>query len=287
MKRRFLTLLLLLSSMMIMAQEYHEEYLLTVGDTLIWNPFAHCNSINYKVSSKEVLDFKPLHYGEKVQVIALKAGVCQLSAVCGEISIKASVTVNDYLVKTPAAKVLLEKPETQSFNEFFHFDPPTDHFFITFTTPEDEYRETYAKIGNEEAYNNGNGIDRFWNIETGANYYYVPDAQGWTDDVVGDFVPFGDSFYPLSAFALEVNTKRDLSEYYIGKERVLDIDCWVFYVEGNDGNVIRYWVDPSNGCTLKRIVNTENPIEVTVYDLNYTKWFFGPKYKKSLHDKTR
>lgn len=289
MKKAFFTLIVMMFAMTAMAQENTiDEYRLVVGDTLIWQPFAQCSSISFNVSSKKVIDFKPLHFGEKVQVVALQPGVCELKATCEETVVRATIIVNETAAApVPTEEAKLEKPATQAFPSTYQFNPPTDHFFITFTHPDDEYRETYAKIGNEEAYNNGNGIDRYWNTSTGANWFYVPDAQGWTDDVKWDFQAFGDSFFPLNAFAMEVNTEGDLSQYYTGMEQVLNIDCWTFFVELEDGNVIRYWVDPSNGCTLKRIVNRDNPSEVTVYDLNYTKWFFGPKYKKSLHDKTR
>ena len=286
MKKSLLIFLSLLSCMGLTAQEYHEEYRIFVGDTILWTPFAECGNINYKVSSKEVVQFQPLHLGEKVQVIGLKPGICYLKAICADVTVAADIIVNAVgIMESPS--MTLEKPATLPFTGTYQFNPPTDHFFITVANPDTEYRETHAKIGDEEAYNNGNEIDRFWNITTGANYFYVPDAQGWTDDVKFDFEPFGESFYPLNTFAYEVNTDEDLSPYYIGTEKVLDVDCWVFFVELGEGNVVRYWVDPSNGCTLKRIVNTNGPSEVTVYDLNYTRWVFGPHYKKSLHDKTR
>lgn len=286
MKHLFLTLALLCASTLLMAQEeYHEEYHIHVGDTLLWHPFEQCSNISFKVSPKDIVLFTPVHF-TKMQVIGNKVGLCHLKATCGDTSVSAEVFVEDG--SQPAApKEPIEKPQTMAFTETYQFLPPTDHFFITFTNPENEYRETYAKIGAEEAYNNGHGIDRFWNTQTGANYFYVPDAQGWTDDVKFDFEPLGDSFFPLNAFAREVNTEEDLSSYYVGKETVLGQECWVFFVEFGDGNVVRYWVDPSNGCTLRHKVNNDNPSEVTVYDLQYTRWLFGPKYKKSLHDKTR
>lgn len=276
--------LLFASTLLIAQEEYHEEYRIHVGDTLLWHPFAQCSNISFKVSPKEVVEFTPVQF-TKMQVIGKKAGICHLKATCGDTSVSAEVTVED----TPqpvAPKEKMEKPQTLAFTETYQFTPPADHFFITFTNPNDEYRETYAKIGAEEAYNNGHGTDRFWNIQTGANYFYVPDAQGWTDDVKFDFEPFGDSFFPLNAFARDVDTEGDLSAYYIGNEKVLDIDCWVFFVQQGD-DAVRYWVDPANGCTLRHQVNNDNPSEVTVYDLQYTRWFFGPKFKKSLHDKTR
>ena len=286
MKRIILTLTMLCACTLLMAQEeYHEEYRIHVGDTILWHPFIQCSNISFKVSSKDIVHFEPIQYGTKVLVIGAKVGLCHLKATCGDVAVSADITVED----TPKPSVNnepIEKPQTQPFTATYQFNPPADHFFITFTNPYDDYRETYAKIGNEEAYNNGHGTDRFWNTETGSNYYYVPDSQGWTDDVKFDFEPFGESFYPLNAFAHEVDTEGDLSSCYIGTEKVLDIDCWVFFME-QDNQTIRYWVDPANGCTLRRQVNNENPSEVTVYDLQYTRWFFGPRFKKSLHDKTR
>ena len=285
MKHLLLTLILLFAGTLLIAQEeYHEEYRIHIGDTLLWHPFNQCNNISFKVSPKDIVHFEPIQY-TKVLVVGTKTGLCHLKATCGDVSVSAEITVED--VQTPSVNTEpFEKPQTQPFSATYQFNPPTDHFFITFTHPDDEYRETYAKIGPEEAYNDGHGIDRFWNTTTGANYFYVPEAQGWTDDVKFDFEPFGESFFPLNAFAHEVDTEGDLSAYYIGTEKVLDIDCWVFFAQ-QENDVIRYWVDPANGCTLRRQVNNENPSEVTVYDLQYTRWFFGPKFKKSLHDKTR
>lgn len=287
MKHLLIIMALFFSSALLVAQEeYHEEYRIRLGDTIIWHPFNQCNNISFKVSSKDIVQFEPILYG-KVRVIGTKVGLCHLKATCGETSVSADITVEDTPQPVNSTAEKMEKPATQPFNGTYQFNPPTDHFFITATNPNDEYRETYAKIGSEEAYNNGHGIDRFWNTETGANYYYVPEAQGWTDDVKFDFEPFGESFFPLNAFVHEVDTDGDLSAYFIGTEKVLDIDCWVFFVEQDSSNVIRYWVDPANGCTLRRQVNNDQPSEVTVYDLQYTRWYFGPKYKKSLHDKTR
>ena len=173
------------------------------------------------------------------------------------------------------------------FNARYQFNPPRDHFFITITNSADQSLETYAKVGPEEAYTNGKEIDRFWNTETGDNYFYVPDAQGWTDDVKWEFEPFGESFFPLYSFYHEANTDQDLSPYYKGMEKVLDVDCWVFLIEFPQDGAIRYWVDPSNGCTLRRQVNDKAPYEVSVYNLSYQKWDFGPQFKKSLDDMTR
>ena len=264
-------------------------YNILVGDTIRLPLFKQCRNVNYSVSSKEVVKFTPLHYGEKIQVIGQKVGNCTIQATCDEMSTTVVINVTDPTANIESAPIdtKIDKPETIPFYVRYQFNPPSDHFFITCANLGNESRETHAKIGNEEAYNNGNDIDRFWNIQTGDNYYYVPSAQGWTKDVKWDFEPFGSSFFPLNAFAQEVNTDEDLSNYYTGTEKVLDIDCWVFFVEHPDGTVIRYWVDPSNGCTLRRQVNKDAPYEITIYNLSYQSWEFGPNYKKSTKNKAR
>ena len=150
------------------------------------------------------------------------------------------------------------------------------------------------KHGDDEAFNDGQGVDRFWNVKTGKNWYYRPDAQGWTDDVDWEFDSLGESFPIINSFATEVN-KDNLSNYYVGTEKLtvggadkpMEIECWKFFVDFEDGTVIQYWVDPANGCTLKRQINADPAKVVTVYDLKYTRLHFGPSFKKGLHDITR
>lgn len=261
-------------------------YKIWIGDTLVLQPFQQCSRIKFNLSSKEYIQFTPLHYGEKFQVVGLKPGTTELTASCDDNPVTMTITVADPNVRPHAPKAPLVKPETLPFAGTYQFTPPTDHFFITVATPGEGYRETYAKIGAEEAYCDGHETDRFWNTQTGMNWFYVPSAQGWTDDVKWEFEAFGESFFPLNAFAREVATD-DLSQYYTGTEKVLDIDCWTFFVEQSDGSVIRYWVDPANGCTLRRQTDEDEPYEVSVYNLDFKQWFFGPHFKKSLRDKTR
>ena len=270
---------------MAVAQEANnQEYKLTVGDTIVWQPFNKCDMISYNRSGGKIIDFKLLKFGEQVQVIALKEGNCSIKATCGDVEALAQFTVQAPYVAPVFERI--EKPETQAFTATYAFNPPRDYFFITIRNQASGFNETYVKHGDNEAFNDGQGLDRFWNIKSGKNWYYRPDAQGWTDDVDWEFQPFGESFFPLNAFANEVD-QSDLSQYYIGTDKVLDVDCWVFFVEQQDGSVIRYWVDPANGCTLKRQINNDGPYVVTVYDLKYTRLYFGPSFKKSLHDTTR
>lgn len=264
-----------------------EEFKMNIGDTVVWKPFGSCDNISYSIKGSKVFSFKPIHWGEKIQIIATKVGTGSIVADCNDngTNAMAEITVVDPK-DAPVVSGKPVKPDTQDFTGTYHFNPPVDHFFITVNDQGSQVKETYMKLGDNEAYNDGQGMDRFWNTKTGKNWYYRPEAQGWTDDVDWEFDPFGESFFPLNTFASEVD-KENLSQYYVGTEKVLDIDCWRFFVEWEDGTVIQYWVDPSNGCTLKRQVNNDAPKVVTVYDLKYTKLYFGPSFKKSLHDTTR
>lgn len=285
MNRLSITLLLICFGCMTVAQEANnQEFKLMVGDTTIWQPFDNCDMISYNRIGSKIVDFKLINFGDRVQLIALKEGNCSIKATCGDIEAIAKITVQAPYMTPIFEKI--EKPENQSFTSTYNFIPPKDNFFVTVTDPDHQCNETYVKVGDNEAHNDGHGGDRFWNIKTGKNWYYRPEAQGWTDDVDWEFEAFGESFFPLNAFANEVD-KSDLSQYYIGMDNVLDVNCWVFFVEQQDGSVIRYWVDPANGCTLQRQVNADEPRVVTVYDLKYKKLYFGPSFKKSLNDITR
>lgn len=270
-----------------LAQAKQQEFRLLLGDTLVWQPFAECNAISYSIKGPKIITFKPLHYGEKIQIIASRVGESSILATCNDNDNKAMVNVN--VVDPNEVHIIAEKPvkpATKTFTATYKFTPPANHFFVTIHNEETRFNETYMKLDENEAYNDGLGLDRFWNVKTGKNWYYRPEAQGWTDDVDWEFEPIGTSFPILNAFANEVD-KSDLSNYYVGNETIVGIECWKFFVDYEDGTVIQYWVDPANGCTLKRQINANPAKVVTVYDLKYTKLYFGPSFKKGLHDTTR
>lgn len=288
MNKTFLIAILFCIGTFAFAQEVNDtEFKMNIGDTVVWQPFKSCDAIGYNISGPKVIKFNYLHYGEKIEIIAQKVGKSIIKATCSDNDSEAMATIfvsdpND----APIVPEMPVKPATQAFTATYTFNPPTDHFFITIRDLASGFNETYMKLGDNEAFNDGQGVDRFWNVKTGKNWYYRVEAQGWTDDVDWEFEPFGDSFFPLNAFATEVN-KDNLSQYYVGMEKVLEVDCWKFFVDFENGSVIQYWVDPANGCTLKRQLNADKPKEVTVYDLNYKRLHFGPSFKKSLHDITR
>ena len=260
------------------------KFELNVGDTLVWQPFEKPGNIRYNVSNPRFIGYHVLGLGNKLQIIAKNEGIAIVTASSDDTLLHATIFVKGPEESTHVV-VIPQKPATQPFTAIYSFNPPADNFFITSTNPASDCRETYVKVGNKEAFNDGLGVDRIWDIKNGENWYYRPEAQGWTDDFRWEFEPLGESFFPLNTFAKEVD-KTNLSNYYVGMERVLDVNCWHFFVDDKDG-VIQYWVDPANGCTLKRQVNNEPAREVVVYDLKYTKLQFGPSFKKGLHDTRR
>jgi len=296
MKKTLITLMILAISCITMAQEAEQnEIKMAVGDTTVWEPFTSCNAIGYSIKGPKVIKFKHLHFGEKIQIIAMKVGKSSIIATCSDNDTQAVLDINVFDPNDiPIVAEKPVKPATQTFTGTYKFTPPTDNYFITINDLGTKFNETYMKHGDDEAFNDGQGMDRFWNVKTGKNWYYRPDAQGWTDDVDWEFQPIGESFAPLNSFANEVN-KDNLSNYFVGTEKLtvggsdkpFEIDCWHFFVDYEDGTVIQYWVDPANGCTLKRQVNADPAKVVTVYDLKYTRLYFGPSFKKGLHDITR
>ena len=296
MKRVLIAMLFLCLTGFVMAQEANEtEFKMSLGDTIVWKPFENCNMLGYNINGPKVISFKPVHFGEKIEIVAKKVGKSSIIATCQNDNTEA---VANIIVFDPnEVPVIVEKPvkpATLPFTSTYTFTPPTDNYFITINDMGSGFNETYMKHGDDEAFNDGQGIDRFWNVKTGKNWYYRPDAQGWTDDVDWEFEPFGESFPILNSFATEVN-KDNLSNYYVGNETITvgtddkpsDIECWKFFVDAEDETVIQYWVDPATGCTLKRQVNADPAKIVTVFDLKYKRLYFGPSFKKGLHDTRR
>ena len=282
MKKVFITFIFLCLGGLVMAQEGNEtEFKMALGDTIVWKPFANCNMLGYNIKGPKVISFKPVHFGEKIEIIAKTVGKSSIIATCQDNNTEAMANIivfdpND--VPVIAEKPV--KPATQTFTGSYTFNPPTNNYFITINDMGSGFNETYMKHGDDEAYNDGQGVDRFWNVKTGKNWYYRPDAQGWTDDVDWEFEPFGTSFPILNYVGTEKLTVG-------GSDKPFDIDCWHFFVDYEDGTVIQYWVDPTNGCTLKRQINADPAKVVTVYDLKYNRLYFGPSFKKGLHDITR
>lgn len=167
----------------------------------------------------------------------------------------------------------------------YAYEPPKDNYFLKYTETRDgNLRGTHviARIG--EDFTHGEEGDLFTHISgrTKKGYMRNPeDGQWWGDpyyeyseytgdaDDVGIFATFNDGpFHYLTLFG----TPESFSDYYVGSEKVAGVNCWVFdcLINGQKG---KYWVDPSNGCTLKAYYpEKDETLEVVEYDLNYSEW---------------
>lgn len=259
------------------------EIRLQPGENTSWRPYESCKELRFSTSGSNVIKTMPKADG-RVIITALSCGTATVTARCGEEIMKAKVIVAE-IRPEDTMKISYERPVAKPFTGTYQFNPPIDHFFISYSDPLGKSTETRAKIGDEEAYHDGKGVDRYWNVKTGDSYYFHLD-NGWKPDVKFDFEPLSPSFYPLNAFSVEVPADS-IANCFLGEEEFAGVNCWVFFTQKPDGSIVRFWVDPSNGCTLKRQVNSDEPCYVKMYTLNYTKWEFGPRYKKHNNNTTR
>lgn len=258
------------------------EIRLQPGENTSWRPYESCKELRFSTSGSNVIKTMPKADG-RVTITAVGCGTATITAKCGEESMKAKVIVAE-IKPEDTMKFSFERPVAKPFTGTYKFNPPTDHFFISYTDPLGKSTETRVKIGDEESYHDGKGVDCYWNVKTGENFHYDLD-KGWQPDVKFDFEPLSSEFFPLNAFNVEVPADS-IANCYLGEEEYLGINCWVFFTQKPDGSIVKFWVDPANGCTLKRQVNSDEPCVVKMYTLNYTKWEFGPR-KKSHKDITR
>ena len=258
------------------------EIRLQPGENTTWHPFDSCKELHFSTMGSSVANVQPKPDG-RVVITALTCGTAYVRAKCGEMSENVRIVVTE--IKPEKTVVNYKRPATKPFYGHYVYNPPTDHFFISYSLQQDGLMETRAKIGDEESYNDGVGIDRYWNVKTGECFYYHSD-KGWKPDVKFDFEPLSPSFFPLNAFFKEVSADS-ISDCFIGEEYFLGINCWVFFTQNPDGGIAKFWVDPANGCTLKCQSNYDEPYSVKVYDLDYRRWDFGPRRKKSHKDVTR
>lgn len=262
--------------------DYAQEFCLQPGETASWRPFTECKELRFSTTGSNVARAMPKPDG-RVTITALGCGTAYITARCGEESEKVKVIVAE-IKPEDTMKFSFERPVAKPFTGTYKFNPPTDHFFISYSDPMGKSTETRVKIGDEESYHDGKGVDCYWNVKTGENFHYDLD-KGWQPDVKFDFEPLSPDFFPLNAFAIEVPADS-IANCFIGEENYLGVNCWVFFTQKTDGSIVKFWVDPANGCTLKRQVNNDELCIVKMYTLNYTKWEFGPR-KKSRKDITR
>ena len=177
------------------------------------------------------------------------------------------------------------------FNGTYKYNPPIDNYYIqwTDTWKYDDGNKTktttnfVAGIGKGYAFNSTEEGITYIDFTTGQGWSRLIDGSEWYPDDYdySDTEDAGSAIGPLSAmedffmryfraFGFE---EDKLAEYYVGKEKVAGVNCWVFDTKGLNAIYMKYWIDPSNGCCLKYQSAEQGDVtEVTEYNLKYTSW---------------
>jgi len=166
------------------------------------------------------------------------------------------------------------------FTGNYSFNPPTDNFYV-----ETEGSIT-AKVGSQYTYYEKSDDEYSLNYHINDDYeeVYTFYEGKWYHDSNLTYEEYKEDYldvYPFSAmedyfmkyFRAFGFDEEKLTEYYVGNEKVAGVDCWVFDSKGLNAVYMKFWIDPSNGVTLKYHDYDEDdePYEVIKYDLNYTK----------------
>ena len=94
MKKVFITFIFLCLGGLVMAQEGNEtEFKMALGDTIVWKPFADCNMLGYNIKGPKVISFKPVHFGEKIEIIAKTVGKSSIIATCQDNNTEAMANI--------------------------------------------------------------------------------------------------------------------------------------------------------------------------------------------------
>jgi len=175
------------------------------------------------------------------------------------------------------------------FSGEYNYNPPTDNYFVKYTLVEDGRTETFytARIGKGYSctWDGANNYVSHFDYENNKTYMRDSDGTWYGDSDYSEYGldDYGDNIGPLSAmddnlmyYIRMFGFEDRLDEYYVGTEKVAGINCWVFDSKGINALYMKFWVDPSNGCTLKYLGYEGSEIgyvyEVTEYNLNYKQW---------------
>ncbi len=176
-------------------------------------------------------------------------------------------------------------PVFGGYNGNYVFNPPTDNYYIALNDGAVEE----VRVGDMYSYfeNNEQGYSVHVNFSREGKVY-VPYQGKWYNDtnmVYDDYTEIKEScplifrsmedglISYLKAFGTEDDEHGEkLKDYYVGNEKVCDVNCWVFDSKGINALYTKYRVDPSNGAVLKvEYYQSDYIEELSAYDVNYTK----------------
>lgn len=172
------------------------------------------------------------------------------------------------------------KEKAKDFTGNYVYNPPKDNFYI------ETESAIMAKVGNQYTYYEKSDDEYSLNYHINDEYekvYTFYEGNWYIDSNLAyeEYKDIDEDLYPLSAmedyfmkyFRAYGFEDEKLVEYYVGNEVVAGVDCWVFDTKGLNAIYMKYWIDPSNGVTLKYndYEDGDDIVEVIKYDLNYKK----------------
>jgi hypothetical protein len=175
------------------------------------------------------------------------------------------------------------------FNGTYKFAPPADNYYLEWSYT---WKRSNGELKTEKNFAAGIGKGYAPSFsEEGIGYIDFATGKGWMREVTGDKWYEDDYDYsdtqddsapgPLGTmeetfmkyFRMFGFEESKLAEYYVGREKVAGVNCWIFDSQGLNGIYMKFWIDPSNGCCLKWVATESGDVtEVTEYNLNYKTW---------------
>jgi len=256
--------------------EMDEVFTVYIGGSEEWTPFPGESDVFFGTDDEDMISLSD--DGTTVQFTGKQVGETILGAVVGE-----------------EEKLALVRVRAMGGDIDYKYNPPTDNYYIAFENIDgDGYvnGEVVAHIGRRHMYSYDTSyafhLVDFENqkaYDREPNGPWMSDPEGLGLDMEEDWseppLPLSamEEFFMDTLYALGGDASQ-LTEYYVSNETLYPvpyestgIKCWVFDTTGFNGNNLKFWIDPSNGCCLK-YEDTENGdcTVVTEYNLNYTAW---------------
>lgn len=259
------------------AEGYDAEFTIYFNGTEEWTPFPGKNDVEFIAEDDEIVSLSD--NGTTVTITGTQIGDTEVGAMLGEEIALALVHVR-----------------AMEGDINYVYSPPKDNYYIAFEhfdSDGDVGSEIVARIGRQYMYSydttySFNLVDfenmKAYSREPGGGWI-LDDAEGVAghdeNDRVNDVGPLSamEKYFLKTFYALGGDASR-ISEYYVGTETLYPapyettgIKCWVFDIRGFNGNYLKFWIDPSNGCCLKYADTEDGDYTiVTEYNLNYTAW---------------
>lgn len=279
---------------------YDAEYTIVIDGSDSWTPFSDGSNVSFETADSGVISTSD--DGKMVTFTGLAVGETTITAAYGDKTAKALVKV----VKRSASESDDDGggggqtgEDNAEFTGEYVYSPPSDNYCIGY-----QYYQGFTlllehiggKIGGSFAYyiNDTESGRKGWymNVDEAGKLYeydYLTDNR-WEfiegseasskslyqptnelqDSELYDIGAFSGALEYLS-YGNEATKKRLLNKYYAGNEVICGVECWKFDMSSLDGGNI-YWVDISNGCTMKHKWGDGYESTVTKYVLSYTSW---------------